>query len=73
VLPGRPGRSIPTRWVRAQAARAVELLRQAVAKGYRDVADMKKQPHLDSLRARADFRQLLAELEAKSKESGVRT
>jgi len=54
------------------AARAVELLRQAVAKGYRDVADMKEQPHLDSLRARDDFRQLRDELEAKSKESGVR-
>jgi hypothetical protein len=52
------------------AARAVELLRQAVAKGYRDVADMKKRPDFDSLRARDDFRQLLAELETKSKESG---
>jgi tetratricopeptide (TPR) repeat protein len=46
-----------------QAARAVELLRQAVAKGFRDVAHMKQDTDLDSLRARDDFRKLVAELE----------
>jgi serine/threonine protein kinase len=45
------------------AVRAVALLRQAVGKGYRDVAHMKEDTDLDSLRARADFRQLVAELE----------
>jgi serine/threonine-protein kinase len=47
------------------AARAVELLRQAVAKGYKDVARLKKDSDLDSLRPRDDFRQLLEALAAK--------
>jgi len=41
------------------AARAVELLRQAFTKGFRDVAHLKKDADLDSLRARDDFQQLL--------------
>jgi tetratricopeptide (TPR) repeat protein len=45
------------------AARAVALLRQAVAKGFRDVAHMKKDADLDSFRERHDFKDLLAELE----------
>jgi len=45
------------------ALRAVELLRRAVAKGYRDAAHMTKDTDLDSLRARADFKKLMAELE----------
>jgi hypothetical protein len=44
----------------------VELLRQAVQQGYKDVAHMKKDPDLDALRQRPDFRQLLADLEAKA-------
>lgn len=47
------------------AARAVELLRQAVAEGYKDVARLKKDSDLDSLRPRDDFRKLLEELAAK--------
>jgi serine/threonine-protein kinase len=46
------------------AARAVELLRQAVARGYKDVEHLKKDPDLDPLRGREDFKQLLAELQA---------
>jgi tetratricopeptide (TPR) repeat protein len=49
------------------AARAVELLRQAVAKGYRDVEHVKKDTDLGPLRGRDDFKQLLQELLAKSK------
>ncbi len=45
------------------AVRAVELLRQAIAKGFRDVAQLKKDADLDSLRERDDFRQLVADLE----------
>jgi tetratricopeptide (TPR) repeat protein len=51
------------------AARAVALLRQAVAKGWKDAAHMKKDPDLGVLRDREDFQQLLAKLEAKPKES----
>jgi tetratricopeptide (TPR) repeat protein len=47
------------------ARRSLALLRQAVQKGYKDVAHMKKDTDLDSLRQRPDFQQLLADLEAK--------
>jgi serine/threonine-protein kinase len=49
------------------ARRALDLLRQAIQKGYQDVAHMKKDKDLDPLRDRADFQKLLAELEAKGK------
>jgi tetratricopeptide (TPR) repeat protein/tRNA A-37 threonylcarbamoyl transferase component Bud32 len=49
------------------AARAVELLRQAVARGYKDAAHMKKDTDLDALRPRDDFQKLLADLEAATK------
>jgi len=44
------------------AARAVELLRQAVATGFRDVPTLRKDSALDAVRHREDFKQLLAEL-----------
>jgi hypothetical protein len=46
------------------ADRALEALRQAVANGYKDTANMKKDTALDPLRGRDDFQKLLAELEA---------
>jgi serine/threonine protein kinase/tetratricopeptide (TPR) repeat protein len=49
---------------RKYADRAVELVRQAVRHGYKDVESIKKDSALDPLRARADFQKLLAELEA---------
>jgi serine/threonine-protein kinase len=45
------------------ADQAMELLRQAVAKGYKDAAHLKKDGDLDPLRARSDFQALLAELD----------
>jgi tetratricopeptide (TPR) repeat protein len=45
------------------AKRAVELLKQAAGKGYRNVAHMKKDTDLDALRQRDDFKQFIAELE----------
>jgi hypothetical protein len=45
------------------AARAVELLRQAVAKGYKDLDYLKKDPDLGPLRGRDDCKKLLAELQ----------
>jgi hypothetical protein len=44
--------------------RALEALRRAVAKGYKDAAHLQKDPALDPLRGRDDFQKLLAELEA---------
>jgi tetratricopeptide (TPR) repeat protein len=48
------------------AKRAVALLRQAVAKGYRDAKHIKEDEDLKALREREDFKKLLAELEKKS-------
>jgi tetratricopeptide (TPR) repeat protein len=45
------------------SARAMELLRQAVAKGYKNAAHMKKDADLNALRQRDDFQKLLAELD----------
>jgi serine/threonine-protein kinase len=47
--------------------RAVGALRQAVAKGYKDAAHLKKDTDLDPLRDRDDFRKLLADLAAAAK------
>jgi hypothetical protein len=46
--------------------RAVELLREAVAKGYTDVKTTREDKDLDALRQRDDFQKLLAEM-AKAK------
>jgi serine/threonine protein kinase/tetratricopeptide (TPR) repeat protein len=47
---------------------ALALLRRAAAHGYKDVARMKKEPDLEPLRERSEFRKLLAEMEGKTKE-----
>jgi serine/threonine-protein kinase len=57
-----------TKLGRQYADRAMELLRQSVAKGYRgraDVNHMKSDTDLDPLRERADFKKLIDELEAR--------
>jgi len=41
------------------AARAVQLLRQAIASGYRDGVELQKDHDLESLRRRADYAELL--------------
>jgi hypothetical protein len=51
---------VPTR--ERYAALAVALLREAVAKGYADLPRMNTDKDLDSLRDRADFRELVAGL-----------
>jgi tetratricopeptide (TPR) repeat protein len=43
----------------AYADRAVQLLREAIQKGYKDVGRLEMDPAFDSLRAREDFRMLL--------------
>ena len=50
---------------------AMKMLRDAVAKGYKDAEQMKKDTDLDALREREDFKTLLAALEA-TNESRVR-
>jgi serine/threonine protein kinase/predicted negative regulator of RcsB-dependent stress response len=46
------------------AGGAVELLRQAVAKGFRDVDQIRSDPDLAALRQREDYKKLLTEVEA---------
>jgi tetratricopeptide (TPR) repeat protein len=48
----------------AEADRAIAWLTRAVAAGYKDVANMKKDKDLDALREREDFRALLKDMEA---------
>jgi serine/threonine protein kinase/tetratricopeptide (TPR) repeat protein len=49
------------------AASAVLLLRQASEHGFRELAQFKRDPDLDPLRKRMDFKKLMEELEAKNK------
>ena len=49
----------------ADAHRAVELLGEAIRKGWKDVEHIKSNPDFDPLRSREDYRRLLAELEGK--------
>ena len=46
------------------ADQAMAMLRDAVAKGYKDVDHMKTNKDLDPLREREDFKKVVAELEA---------
>jgi hypothetical protein len=45
------------------AEEAMSLLKQAVAKGYKNAAHMKQDKDLDALRQRADFKKLVSDLE----------
>jgi hypothetical protein len=51
------------------AARAVVVLRRAAGKGFKDLAQIKKDSDLDALRIRDDFKTLLREFEARPRES----
>ena len=46
---------------------AMKILRDAVSKGFKNVAHMKQDTDLDPLRQREDFKKLIAELEGKGK------
>ncbi|MFN0128916.1 MAG: hypothetical protein ACKV19_19770 [Verrucomicrobiales bacterium] len=48
------------------AARAVDLLRRAVEKGYRDAAQLQTDEDIDALRSRDDFKGLIREFDAES-------
>jgi tetratricopeptide (TPR) repeat protein/predicted Ser/Thr protein kinase len=57
----------------AEVEQAMASLRQSIAAGYRDVADMRNDSDLNSLRNRADFRKLMAELGSKKQDSSKYT
>jgi tetratricopeptide (TPR) repeat protein len=64
--PKTPGADT-TRLAREEADLAMAWLRKAVATGYKNTEQVKKDRDLDALREREDFKKLLADLEAKSK------
>jgi tetratricopeptide (TPR) repeat protein len=55
---------------RAYADRSMELLRQAVTHGFKNVDQLKKNTDLKSLQSREDFAKLLQELEQKTEKPG---
>jgi serine/threonine-protein kinase len=59
---GMPGSGLLPGEGPVELDRAMEMLRQAVAAGYWDVAWMRRDPDLDPLRSRADFQVLLLDL-----------
>jgi tetratricopeptide (TPR) repeat protein len=52
----------------AEADRAMEWLKRAIAAGYKDLANMAKDKDIDALRGRDDFRALLKEMKAGGQE-----
>jgi serine/threonine-protein kinase len=54
--------------VRSYGDQALEAMQQALAKGYKELANLKKDKDLDPLRQREDFKKLLTELEVKPKD-----
>jgi eukaryotic-like serine/threonine-protein kinase len=54
-----------------EADRAMAGLKQAITAGFKDVAHLKKDKDLDALRARDDFKKLMAELERTTTKSRV--
>jgi hypothetical protein len=57
-----PGSGLTPDQGQAWSERAMEWLRRAVAAGYRNVALMRTDPDLDSVRSRTDFQSLLMDL-----------
>jgi len=53
----------------AEADRAMDWLKQAVAAGFKNAAHMKQDTDLEALRTREDFKQLIAELEATTEQA----
>ena len=51
-----------------EADSAMELLKRAIAAGYKDIVELKRGHHLDPLRDRDDFQQLIKDLSVKPKE-----
>ena len=47
--------------VQKYGERAVQLLKQALANGFRDVEALKRDPALEPIRSRPDFRKMLAD------------
>ena len=65
-LAGRAGSGVPAAEGEAEAAKAMEWLRKAIANGYRNTNELRIESALDPLRDRPDFKKLMGDLEKKS-------
>src|SRR5262249_12702273 len=73
VAPGKPAKGLSTQEQADReryAARAVELLRQAVREGYQNLTHMWRDIYFAPLRSREDFQQVVRELEQKVQKAG---
>jgi hypothetical protein len=59
---GVPGSGLPPGEGPVELGRAMEMLRRAVAAGYRDLAWMRRDPDLEPLRELPDFQFLMLDL-----------
>jgi hypothetical protein len=59
---GAPASGLSTEAGLAELDRAMEILRRAIAAGYREVDRMRRDPNLDPLRSRLDFQLRLMDL-----------
>jgi serine/threonine protein kinase/tetratricopeptide (TPR) repeat protein len=64
----KPAPAEQTELARDYSDRALALLRQAFARGWRDTSRLKQDPAFQPLQARPEFRQLLADLERKARQ-----
>jgi eukaryotic-like serine/threonine-protein kinase len=62
ALASVPGSNVTAALGAAELDRAMDALRRAVANGYRDLPRFERDPDLDTLRQRPDFRLLMLEL-----------
>jgi tetratricopeptide (TPR) repeat protein len=68
-LAGRPGSGVSAAEGEKAAERAMECLGRTVAKGYRNTNQIRIESAFDSIRGRADFQKLIAELNPKAQPS----
>jgi hypothetical protein len=64
-LAGKDGSGVPAVDGRAEADKAMDLLRKAVTGGYLNLYELRSDAGLDSLRQRDDFQKLVGDLENK--------
>jgi len=62
AMAGVPGSNVTAALGAAELDRAIDVLRRAVANGYRNLPRFERDPDLDPLRKRPDFRLLMLEL-----------
>ena len=67
ALASNPGSKLTDAEEQGAADKAMEMLRQVIVDGWRDLTQMRTDKDLDALRKRPDFQKALAELEAKEK------